>query len=141
MKSILLTGAFGVRLVASIGLNAYDLGFHGLYPTQRYQSVDLEAPKPQYTKWSPECDYGNLFLTPRGPYVMGQARGPIIMDARGGLIWHGHDDFEQVLGLDVQQYKGEDFLTFWTKHPKKKWVMPPHRTIWICLNWRRSFND
>jgi hypothetical protein len=35
-------------------------------------------------------------------------------------MWMGSDHFHQAMNLNVQQYKGEDYLTFWTKHKKHK---------------------
>ena len=61
--------------------------------------------------------------------MTGPARGPVILDPRGNLIWMG-DQFEQAMNFNVQKYKGEDYLTFWTKtkkkgkkHSKKSYVM------------------
>ncbi|KIW73069.1 hypothetical protein PV04_01216 [Phialophora macrospora] len=107
-------------LVTGFEFNAYDLGLQGIYPRHRFHSVDFEAPKPKITRWDSRCNDGNLLLTPRGPYVQGKARGPTMLDARGNLIWAGNDEFEQVINLNVQKYKGEDYLTFWTKVKKNK---------------------
>lgn len=106
---------------AAFSFNAYDLGFQGLYPCQRFHSVDFEAPKPKITKWDPRCDGGGkLLLTPRGPLVRGKARGPVMLDARGELVWMEDEEFEQAMNLNVQSYNGEDYLTFWTKGTKIK---------------------
>ncbi|OCT53951.1 Arylsulfotransferase [Cladophialophora carrionii] len=106
--------------VTGFEFNAYDLGLQGIYPRHRFHSVDFEAPKPKITRWDSRCNDGNLLLTPRGPSVQGKARGPTMLDARGNLIWAGNDEFEQVINLNVQKYKGEDYLTFWTKVKKNK---------------------
>jgi hypothetical protein len=119
MRSLLVLAAFTVPWVAAFSFNAYDLGFHGIYPRQHFHSVDLEAPAPKITQWDSRCDSGNLFLTPRGPYVTGHARGPVILDARGNLIWMNNNEFEQAMNLNVQKYKGQDYLTFWTKRTKR----------------------
>ncbi|RFU31497.1 hypothetical protein B7463_g4795, partial [Scytalidium lignicola] len=131
MRSLLLFATLPVSWVAAFSFNSYDLGFHGIYPRRRFHSVDLEAPAPKITHWDSRCDPGHILLTPRGPSVTGQARGPVILDAKGNLIWLGHDKFEQTLNLNVQKYKGQDYLTFWTKnkktshskHFKKSYVM------------------
>ncbi|KAJ4516435.1 hypothetical protein HRR81_005974 [Exophiala dermatitidis] len=39
--------------------------------------------------------------------------GPIIMDARGELVWM-EDRYGQAMDFKVQQYRGHDYLTFWT---------------------------
>ena len=66
--------------------------------------------------------------------VSGAARGPIILDAKGELIWMNNDKWEQAMNLNVQKYKGKDYLAFWTKtkktkskHSKKSYVMVRHR--------------
>ncbi|RVX72947.1 hypothetical protein B0A52_03300 [Exophiala mesophila] len=132
MKFLLLCAAFFAPWAAAFSFNSYDLGFHGLYPRQHFHSVDLEPPAPKITKWDSRCDTGgSLLLTPRGPWVTGAARGPVILDPRGNLVWMGNGQFEQAMNLNVQKYKGQDYLTFWTKikksrnakHSKKSYVM------------------
>lgn len=118
MRSLLLFAASLVSGVAAFSFNAYDLGFHGIYPRQKFHTVDLEPPAPKITRWDSRCDSGNLLLTPRGPSVKGPARGPVMLDARGELIWMDNKKFEQAMNLDVQEYKGQDYLTFWTKTKK-----------------------
>ncbi|OWP04242.1 hypothetical protein B2J93_9310 [Marssonina coronariae] len=85
-----------------------------------FHSVNLEPLQPVITQWDARCDYGNLFFTVRGPSVQGLARGPVITDARGELVWMDNDQFHQAMNLNVQRYRGEDFLTFWTKHDHSK---------------------
>lgn len=126
MKSSLLCAAVSVLswTAAAFSFNAYDLGFHGLYPRKHFHSVDFEAPAPKITQWDSRCDYGNLFFTPRGPWVQGAARGPIITDPRGNLVWMDNHRFEQAMNFNVQKYRGQDYLTFWTKHRKTKHGKP-----------------
>jgi hypothetical protein len=131
MKSSFFFATLSVPFIAAFSFNAYDLGFLGLYPRQHFYSVDLEAPAPKITEWNSGCESGKLFLTPRGPLVTGRARGPVILDPRGNLIWMDNDQFTQAMNFNVQKYKGEDYLTFWTKskkgthkgHPKKSYLM------------------
>jgi hypothetical protein len=131
MKYLQLLAALLVPSVAGFSFNAWDMGFHGIYPRQRFHSVDFEAPAPKITQWDSRCNSGNLLLTPRGPFVSGRARGPVMLDAQGNLVWMNNGQFEQVINLDVQKYKGEDYLTFWHKankgehkgRPKKSFVM------------------
>lgn len=120
MKSLLLFAALSVPWATAFSFNAYDLGFHGLYPRQHFHSVNLEPPAPKITEWDSRCDTGgSLLLTPRGPWVTGAARGPVILDPKGNLIWMDNGKFEQAMNLNVQKYKGQDYLTFWTKSKKK----------------------
>ncbi|KAL2421831.1 hypothetical protein ABEF95_008290 [Exophiala dermatitidis] len=131
MKSLLLYATLPLSWVTAFSFNAYDLGFHGLYPRQKFHSVDYRPPAPVIKQWDSRCDPGNLLLTPRGPFVTGQARGPVMLDPKGNLIWMDNQEFMQALNFNVQKYKGQDYLTFWTKskkgrhpgRPKKSYVM------------------
>lgn len=132
MLPLLLLIALHLCGIIAFSFNAYDLGIYGLYPRRHFHSVDIEAPELKITKWDSRCDSGNIFLTPRGPWVTGPARGPVILDARGELIWMDNKKFVQAMNFNVQSYKGEDYLTFWTKtkknkhkkkHSKKSYVM------------------
>ncbi|CZT06841.1 uncharacterized protein RAG0_12474 [Rhynchosporium agropyri] len=118
MRSLPLLATLPVTLLTAFSFNTWDLGLHGLYPTQHFKSVDLQPPAPRVTKSDPRCDKGNLFITPRGPLVNGAARGPVILDSQGELIWMDNK-FEQAMNFNVQKYKGEDYLTFWTKTKKR----------------------
>ena len=120
MRSFLVFAALSLPWMAAFSFITYDVGKNGVYPRQRFHSVDLEAPAPKFSKWDPRCDYGNVLLTPRGPGVTGLARGPVMLDARGNLIWMDNDKFHQAMNLNVQKYKGQDYLTFWTKTKKSK---------------------
>ena len=120
MRFFRLFAALPVSSVAAFSFNGYDLGFQGLYPRQHFQSVDFEPPATKITQWDPKCDSGHLFLTPRGPWVTGAARGPIITDPKGNLIWMNNGKFEQAMNLNVQEYQGENYLTFWTKSTNHK---------------------
>src|SRR3954463_11111956 len=100
MKYLFLIAALRVPCIAAFSFNTYDLGFHGLYPRQHFHSVPFEPPKPKITQWDSRCGSGNLFLTPRGPSVQGSARGPVILDAKGNLIWMGSEKFEQAMNLN-----------------------------------------
>jgi len=50
-------------------------------------------------------------MSPRGVNVPNP--GPVILDSRGNLVW-SEGKFGQAMNLQVQRYKGEDFLTFWS---------------------------
>lgn len=131
MRSFSLFAALPASLVAAFSFNTYDLGFRGWYPRQHFQTVDFQPPTTKITQWDDRCNSGNLFFTPRGPLVTGPARGPIITDAKGNLIWMNNKKYEQAMNFNVQKYKGTDYLTFWTKtkktkkhkHSKKSYVM------------------
>ncbi|KAI6844305.1 hypothetical protein KC367_g7746 [Hortaea werneckii] len=92
-----------------------DIGVRGSYPVKKGISSKLAAPETNSLRWSPECDDGRYhFVTPRGWKV--PRPGPMILDAKGSMIWSQHFDNEfggQAYDLKVQRFKGEDHLTFW----------------------------
>lgn len=90
----------------------YDWGLlHGLVPRQSFKSFSLEPPEVNFVQWDKRCDDGHTFISPRGHMV--PHPGPIIMDARGELVWM-EDRYGQAMDFKVQQYRGHDYLTFWT---------------------------
>lgn len=95
---------------------ALDKGAYGSYPVRKFYSSDIEVPKLNYLKWSPECATKNdfYFITPKGWKVSNP--GPMVLDHTGELVWAQHFDNEfggQAYDLMVQEYLGEKFLTFW----------------------------
>lgn len=90
-----------------------DLGY---YPTREYATApDVRSPETNWVQWDERCDDGLLyFITPRG--YSEPRPGPMILDRTGELVWAHH--FENKFGgqaydFMVQQYDGEDYLTFW----------------------------
>ena len=100
-------------VVRALSFNAYDLGFHGIYPTQRYTSFDHSSPSVRITKWDARCDSEDTYvlLSPHGRSVPNP--GPVILDARGNLVWM-NDRFGKTMNFQVQAYNGADYLTFWS---------------------------
>ncbi|GAB1734346.1 hypothetical protein NU195Hw_g7656t1 [Hortaea werneckii] len=94
----------------------YDLGFFGPYPTQDYVSFNLSSPRASIVEWDESCDDGFVFLDPNGPSV--DHRGPLIVDAKGRLVWTS-DAFETTTNLKLQEYEGAEYLTFWSGHKAK----------------------
>lgn len=95
---------------------AIDNGSRGWYPTRTYVTEkDIKSPVTNFLQWSPRYDDGLLtFFTPRGHSL--PRPGPMILDARGELVWHHYfqNSFGgQAYNFMVQKYKGEDYLTFW----------------------------
>ena len=50
-------------LVRAFSWSAYDVGFHGIYPTQKHVSVDSRPPSPKITHWDSRCDSGKILLS------------------------------------------------------------------------------
>ncbi|RDW92235.1 hypothetical protein BP5796_01629 [Coleophoma crateriformis] len=90
--------------------DAFDKGEYGPYPSQSYHSSKLVSPRLNVLKHDRECSPLYTMITPRGNHV----RDPMamIMDADGHLVW-GKGGYGQVYNLQVQQYKGKPYLTFW----------------------------
>ncbi|THY31789.1 hypothetical protein D6D01_02802 [Aureobasidium pullulans] len=120
IKFVLLLTALYTSLVVAFSSSSYDVGLRGIYPRRHYHTVDFEPPALRTTRWDSRCDYGSLFITPRGPWVSGAARGPAILDAKGELVWMNNTVFTQSMNLNVQTYKGKEYLTFWSKRVKTK---------------------
>ncbi|KAF7188444.1 hypothetical protein HII31_10106 [Pseudocercospora fuligena] len=87
----------------------------GSYPVKKFASAKARAPYVGFPIDDPECDDGqNYFISPRGWKV--RDPGPMILDRNGEVIWSNHfsNNFGgQAYDLKVQQYQGEDYLTFW----------------------------
>ncbi|KAK5944019.1 hypothetical protein PMZ80_003300 [Knufia obscura] len=89
---------------------AYDWGLYGVRPRQSFRSFGLRPPLLNFLQWDERCDSGYTLLTPRGTLVTQPA--PIILDARGELVWMD-DRFGTTMNMKVQNYRGEQYLTFW----------------------------
>ncbi|KAI7657621.1 hypothetical protein KC319_g9469, partial [Hortaea werneckii] len=100
-----------VYLAPRLDLTFYDWGLYGAYPTQWYQSIDLAAPCARTVQWNDTCSDDLVMLSLSGPGMMDYA-GPMILDHQGELVWTTQD-FGAAGNLKVQQYAGEDYLTFW----------------------------
>ncbi|KAF2495421.1 hypothetical protein BU16DRAFT_460908 [Lophium mytilinum] len=91
----------------------FDNGEYGSYPMQTFHSSDIVAPRINILSSSSRCDDGSyILITPRGHRVPDEARGPMILDHRGDLVW-AVTGYEQTYDLMVQEYAGQQYLTFW----------------------------
>ena len=96
-------------LVNDFGFDSEAYGFH---PVQRFRTVGVEAPLLNILKSSPKCE-SSLYtmMSPRGGAV---ARTQVtILDNDGHLIWTTPWKDQQLYNLMVQEYRGEQYLTFW----------------------------
>ncbi|KAJ8606156.1 hypothetical protein MRB53_041163 [Persea americana] len=96
---------------------ALDNGTYGPYPVKTFMSEDsFASPQMNFVQWSPECEDGMYyFITPRGRSLPDPS--PMIIDTDGELVWTQYFDNPfggQVYDFKVQQYQGQDYLTFWT---------------------------
>ncbi|RMJ21611.1 Arylsulfotransferase ASST [Aspergillus sp. HF37] len=88
----------------------YDVGIFGAHPTLDFKSFAPKAPELSAVRWDPRCEPGYVLLSPRGRFY--PEPGPLIYDTRGELVWI-ESRFGMVMDLNVQRFRGEDFLTFW----------------------------
>lgn len=89
---------------------AFDKGDYGPYPSQSYHSSKLVSPRLNILKHDRECSPLYTVITPRGNRVSEPMA--MILDADGHLVW-GKGGYGQVYNLQVQQYRGQPYLTFW----------------------------
>ncbi|KAE8154206.1 ASST-domain-containing protein [Aspergillus avenaceus] len=90
--------------------SAYDEGRFGEWPTETYRSSPIVGPALNYLQHSDKCKDGlYTFIAPRGSRVAHP--GPMILDQDGHLVWT--TEYGQSYNLNVYNYKGQDYLTFW----------------------------
>ncbi|KAI0427557.1 Arylsulfotransferase-domain-containing protein [Xylaria sp. FL1042] len=90
----------------------YELGFYGLYPTTSFKSSELTAPLLNFPQWDEErCGDGYYLIAQKGKIV--SDTGPTILDSHGELVW-ADDSYGVVFNLQIQTYKGENYITFWS---------------------------
>ncbi|KAL4999395.1 ASST-domain-containing protein [Aspergillus recurvatus] len=83
------------------------------WPTQSYRTSSVFGTSAYSVLSSKSCKDGlYTFLSPRGGGVA--ARGPTILDQEGELVWTSESTtYGAAYNLDVQEYKGNQYLTFW----------------------------
>ncbi|KPI38412.1 uncharacterized protein AB675_12184, partial [Cyphellophora attinorum] len=107
-----ILGPILVWLVPTWRPTFYDLGIYGPYAVTKYISTNIEAPALSIPFWNDVCDDGrHILFTPKGSYVA--QSGPTIMTPRGELIWMS-SEYRNAMNLNIQTYKGDRYLTFWT---------------------------
>lgn len=94
---------------------AFDKGEYGDFVKEDYKSVGLtSAPRPNVFERVPGACEGDdglmVMVTLRGGAV--PQPGPSILDGQGRLVW-SNTNYVQPYNLQVQTYRGEQFLTLW----------------------------
>ncbi|KAF3761816.1 hypothetical protein M406DRAFT_228295, partial [Cryphonectria parasitica EP155] len=93
----------------------YDWGLYGLWPRTWFTTFDLGAPRLNFLKWNDACVDGFFLFALRGSYVAHS--GPVILDARGNLIWMTAETFgedgQDITDFKIQTYKENLYITFW----------------------------
>lgn len=91
----------------------YNDAEYGFYVTQTFKSSPQVTGVPVVNFMEPftRCDDGSyLLITPRGSVAEST---PMILDVNGSLVWAATEKYGQVYNLQVQSYKGQEYLTFW----------------------------
>lgn len=91
----------------------YNDAEYGFYVTQTFKSSPQVTGVPIVNFMEPftRCDDGSyLLITPRGKVAEST---PMILDVNGSLVWAATKKYGQVYNLQVQSYKGQEYLTFW----------------------------
>ena len=91
-------------------LSWYDLGLHGFSPSRTYVSFRYTSPVVEISQYGSGCNPGFTFLAPRGDSI--PHPGPMILDARGDLVWMKHN-LNVTQDFKVQWYRGQEYLTYW----------------------------
>ncbi len=77
-----------------------------------FKSSELTAPLLNFPQWDrQECSDGYYLIAQKGKIV--SDTGPTIFNSRGELIW-ADDSYGVVFNLQIQTYKGENYITFWS---------------------------
>ncbi|KAG9841378.1 hypothetical protein KCU98_g3297, partial [Aureobasidium melanogenum] len=90
----------------------YDLGLLGRYPQQSFKSSPLRPPYMNTVQWDEQCAQGYTLLSLRGSVVPSPAG--VMLDGHGDLIWMDESFGSYVMNLKVQEYRGEQCITFWS---------------------------
>lgn len=106
-----IVGAAFDKSRAGIDWEAYELGDLSPIPLVHYHSADFSSPLVHVTTRHQTCQEDSLILlSPRGKDYPGNK--VLLLDDQGALVWH-HKERGAVSSMQVQTYKGEDYLTYW----------------------------
>lgn len=94
----------------TIDWTAYERGGLGKYPQVNFRTIDTTAPLIHVTRWNSSCNHGYVFISPHGDRVSDNRI--YMLDHKGHLIWH-HEERGSIHNVQVQTYKGNDFITYW----------------------------
>jgi hypothetical protein len=120
MRFLFSVGVAGLSWVAScladqqafVNDDRYNKGDYGHFPHQTFFSRDgIESPRPNFMKPFTNCDDGSyLFVSLRGNFAESK---PYILDPAGNLVWTFDHYVGEVYNLQVQEYKGKPYITYW----------------------------
>ncbi|KAI4720371.1 hypothetical protein E4T48_03315 [Aureobasidium sp. EXF-10727] len=93
--------------------SAFQAKTYGLYPTQSYESSDLEVPVFQVNKAAGDNvdSADRVFMSPRGTEV--EQIAPMIFNSDDlSLVW-SDPSYKTTFGVRVQEFNSSDYITFW----------------------------
>lgn len=92
----------------------FDAGDYGAYPNRTYITrPDIISPRLNILQADPRCDDGlYTMISLRGDKVHISGQSPMIHDTKGNLVWM-NASYGETFGLNVQRYRGVDYLSFW----------------------------
>lgn len=97
--------------LAGVDWEAYERGDLSPIPLVHYHSADFSNPMIHVTARHQACeDDSHILISPRGKDYPGNRA--LLLDTQGSLVWH-HKERGAVSSMQVQSYKGEDYLTYW----------------------------
>ncbi|KAK8196091.1 hypothetical protein M8818_007243 [Zalaria obscura] len=124
--------AFGLPLLGLVAADHaiytdsnYQEMAYGLYPNQNYTSnPDVNSPIFQVnTNATDDAQLAShVFISPRGTAVSAVDNGvaPMIFDSSDlSLVW-ANSSYGQTFGIRVQEYKNENYITFWSGKPQSQ---------------------
>jgi len=94
---------------------AYDRGEYGNVPMTALHSMNANYNRFLRSTWTPEvCEKSDdqHYVVAVHGFFLAHA-GPMLLDQQGHQVWF-QKGFSTTYGLDVQTYKGEKYLTWWT---------------------------
>lgn len=112
---LLLSATSHADLIPFLADEAYERGDFGAYPYQVYQTSPLKGPRVNIVATNDSCTSNDdlIFLNPRGRQVV-PGPNPMILDQAGNLVWTlDGRPFGETYNLNVQEWNGEQYLTFW----------------------------
>ncbi|ORY62133.1 ASST-domain-containing protein [Pseudomassariella vexata] len=116
LLGVLASKDFASQVLADVPAYVNDYGYdreaHGIHPVQVYKSTDVVVPHLNLLQRDTACE-SSLYtlMTPRGQAT--REAQATILDHNGHLIWTTRWHDQQLYNLMVQEYRGDNYLTFW----------------------------
>lgn len=95
----------------SVDWEAYNRGDLGLSPHKSFLSSDALAPVVHIEQSGPECMSSSYVLLSYGTQSE-RGNQAMMLDENGDVVW-SHWERGTIHNLQVQQYRGDNYITFW----------------------------